>query len=57
MQYINATFAFVIGFELSASVSVTLLRNRQGALPWLSILGLKLLQMHFYERQSECDYV
>jgi len=52
---IHAEFGFEIGFVLSANSSVTLPYTRnKGALPWQPILRLKLLFMHFCERQQEC---
>jgi len=51
MRHIHAEFGFEIGFQLSTNLSVTLpyIRDKE-ALPWQPILGLNLLQMHFYER-------
>ena len=51
MQYIHAEFGFETGFVLSRNSSVTLPFTRdKGALPRQTILGLKLLEMHFCER-------
>jgi len=56
MRHIHAEIGFEIGLVLSGSSSVTLPYIRdKGALPWQPILGLKLLQMHYYERQWEYD--
>jgi len=47
----HAEFGFEIQFVLSGNSPVTLPYTRdKGALPWLEILGLKLLYMHFYKR-------
>ena len=48
---ISMQFGFQIGFVPSGNSSMTLPYTRdKGALPWLEILELKLLYMHFYER-------
>jgi len=61
MQHIDAEFGFEIGFVPSGNSSVTLPYTRDnGALPWQPILDknrYKCIQMLFYERQRECDYL
>jgi len=48
---IMQSLVFEIEFVLSGNSPVTLPYTRdKGALPWLEILELKLLYMHFYER-------
>jgi len=57
MQYINRAFGFVIGFEQSASLSVTLLRNGQRGVTMAINCGTKIATNAFLSEISKMGFL